>query len=568
MTARSLAAHGMLLALGVLAPRPAAAAWSANGNAVCTATGDQTNTVMTGDGGGGMFIAWQDDRSGTSDLYALHLTASGSVSPGWPANGFAVCTATGDQKLAVITADGAGGFFLAWEDYRVAGGESDVYLQRVTGSAAIAAGWPANGLAVCALAHSQGYPSLIADASGAIVAWQDDRSNTSSDLYVQRVNGSGAFQWTSNGVALCTAIGNQLFPSMANDGASGAFVAWQDARDGDPDVYAQRVNGSGAPQWTGGGVAVCTAAFEQLSPRLVQDASGGVLLEWDDYRDLNADLYAQRLNGAGVRQWAANGVALCTDLAEQYGTCMVSDGAGGAIVTWTDYRGGAGDLYAQRVNSSGAVQWAGDGAVMCNAVGDQFDASAVPDLAGGMYLVWADARGGAGTADIYAKRVTSSGATFSGWNASGALVCNGDNAQLRPAVLADGAGCFIAWSDERGGIGTPDIYAWRAGSSTSVSVPLGVPDAIGLAPPFPNPVRAGVTLRFQMSALGWVRLTVLDVTGRRVRALMDDPGLDPGVHTLQWDGRDESGALAPAGLYLIALQAPAGSYLRKITVIR
>src|SRR5262249_6426438 len=157
---------------------------SANGNLVCNAAGDQSNTLVVGDGSGGFFVVWQDDRTGTSDLYALRLTAAGNVSPGWPAHGFAGCTAAGDHEPARPAADGAGGFYLAWEDYRDASGESDVYLQRVTGAGAIASGWPVNGLAVCALIHSQGYPSLIADGAGATVAWQDDRNGVSSDIYI------------------------------------------------------------------------------------------------------------------------------------------------------------------------------------------------------------------------------------------------------------------------------------------------------------------------------------------------------------------------------------------------
>ena len=562
------------LAVLLLAARPAAAAWSANGNLACNAAGDQSNTLLVSDGSGGMFLIWQDDRSGTSDLYALRLTGNGVVSPGWPANGYAVCTAGGDQKLAVAAADGAGGFYLAWEDYRVPGGESDVYLQRVTGFATVAAGWPADGLPVCALAHSQGYPTLIADGTGAIVAWQDDRDGVSTDLYAQRINGAAAVQWAAGGVAICTAVGNQFFPSMVSDGAGGAFLAWQDARDGDPDVYAQRVNAAGAPQWSANGVPVCNALYEQLTPRMVPDGSGGVLVEWDDYRDLNSDVYAQRLNGSGVRQWATQGVALCNDLSEQYSSSFVTDGAGGGIVTWTDYRGLEGDLYAQRVNGSGTPQWLANGLVICNATGDQFDATAVPDLANGMYLVWSDARGGPGSADIFAKRVTSSGGTANGWQATGSLVCNAPDAQMRPAVLGDGAGCFVAWSDERGGVGTPDIYAWRAGGSSSVDVPSApVVTALDFAPPFPNPAHGGsrgpgVTLRFQTAEITPARMTVFDLAGRRVRALLDDSNLAPGWHTVRWDLKEDSGSPAPAGLYLITLQTTAGPQVRKLTVVR
>jgi hypothetical protein len=567
LSARSLRRLAALLALLALAPRDARATWSANGNAVCTATSEQSTPVMTSDGGGGLFIAWQDSRSGNADLYATRINANGSVVPGWPINGYVVCAAPGDQKLAVIAADGAGGFYLAWEDYRVPGGESDLYLQRITGLGAPSAGWPVNGLAVCALAHSQGFPSLIADASGATVAWQDDRSGT-SDVYVQRVSLSAAPLWTENGVAVCTAAGLQMFPTLVSDGAGGAFVAWQDSRGGDNDVYLQRVNSAGTPLWAADGVPVCTAVDEQLTPRLVGDA-GGVIVEWDDYRDFNSDVYAQRLNASGVRQWPAGGVALCTDLAEQYSTAIVADGVGGAIVVWTDYRGGSGDLYAQRVSSAGATQWLANGAVMCNAVGEQFDATAAPDLANGMYLAWADARGGVGTADIYAKRVTSSGGTANGWTANGSLVCNAANAQQRPAVMADGAGCFVAWSDERVTIGSADLYALRVGSSTSVDVPLPPrTPAIGLAAPFPNPARSGVTLRFESSAAGPVRLEVIDLAGRRVRSLLDETDFPGGTHVVSWDTRDQAGALAPAGLYLVVLQSGAGLETRKVAIVR
>jgi FlgD Ig-like domain len=569
LSARSSIAPATLLALSLFAPDSARAAWTANGNLVCSAANDQTNLIMAPDGGGGMFIVWQDDRAGNADLYATRLTSAGSVAAGWPANGYAVCTAAGDQKLPVIAPDGAGGFYLAWEDYRVPGGESDLYLQRVTGSATLAAGWPANGLAVCALAHSQGFPCMIAGTSGAIVAWQDERSGTSTDVYVQRVSGAAAPQWTANGVALCTAAGHQMFPTIASDGADGAIVAWQDARNGNTDIDAQRIGSAGTPLWAAGGVPVCGATDDQLTPRIVADAGGGAIVEWDDDRDFNSDVYTQRLNASGVAQWGADGVALCTDLSEQYSAAIVADGMGGAIVTWTDYRGGGGDLYAQRINASGATQWLANGAVMCDATGEQFDAQAVSDLANGMYLVWADARGGAGASDIYAARVTSSGAIAKGWLANGSLVCNAINAQQRPAVLADGAGCFVAWADERNGVGSGDVYAWRSGSSTSVDVPLPpLAAALGLAPPFPNPARGGVTLRFESSAFGPARLTIVDLAGRHVRSLLDDGDLPGGTHVLSWDGRDEAGALAPAGLYLVVLESLGGHETRKVAIVR
>ena len=79
-------------------------------------------------------------------------------------------------------------------------------------------------------------------------------------------------------------------------------------------------------------------------------------------------------------------------------------------------------------------------------------------------------------------------------------------------------------------------------------------DVLSLAPFTPNPSRGERTVRFTLPVAGDVRLEVLDVTGRRVRTLV--AGLLPaGPHERTWDGRDERGNPAHAGLYFVRLSA-------------
>jgi len=59
------------------------------------------------------------------------------------------------------------------------------------------------------------------------------------------------------------------------------------------------------------------------------------------------DLYAQRIDADGVPRWTANGVAVTTAAGNQELAKVVSDGAGGAIVSWRDARSGVDlDIYA------------------------------------------------------------------------------------------------------------------------------------------------------------------------------------------------------------------------------
>src|SRR5262249_1847970 len=153
--------------------------------------------------------------------------------------------------------------------------------------------WPhdANNGNVALCSPSGGYPTIVSDGSGgAIVTWMDGRSGN-SDIYAQRGTALGVPLWTANGVALCTAAGAHQAPTIGSDGAGGAIVAWSDNRSGtDYDIYAQRVNSAGEPQWPANGVVVCAAPNLQATPTMVTDGAGGAIVTWNDYRFPSTDI--------------------------------------------------------------------------------------------------------------------------------------------------------------------------------------------------------------------------------------------------------------------------------------
>jgi hypothetical protein len=101
--------------------------------------------------------------------------------------------------------------------------------------------------------------------------------------------------------------------------------------------------------------------------------------------------------------------------------------------------------------------------------------------------------------------------------------------------------------------------------TAGVAPVAGAGSALELAVPRPNPARGEV--RFEFQALhGVARLTVWDVTGRRVAALWDAPA--PGPTTVRWDTRASDGRPVPPGIYLVRLSdTTGGSRLRRITVM-
>src|SRR5262249_28042537 len=106
---------------------------------------------------------------------------------------------------------------------------------------------------------------------------------------------TAAMAWQTNGNPVCTAPNTQEGPAICSDGAGGAIIAWWDFRYGDYDIYAQRVGADGTMKWDADGVEICTEALTQDAPKIVPDGAGGAIITWEDFRNgVTNNLFAQR----------------------------------------------------------------------------------------------------------------------------------------------------------------------------------------------------------------------------------------------------------------------------------
>jgi hypothetical protein len=446
-TRKVLSLAGILLA--VIAVPSLWAYWIPAGTPVCTAVDEQTYQKMISDDAGGTIIAWRDSRNGSRDIYAQRVDVSGDVL--WTVDGVALCLAAGSQYDLRLVSDGSGGAIVVWRDNRN-GFDPEIYAQRVNASGNVQ--WTSDGVAVCSVGDAFNCPRIAPDgAGGAIVSWESNRFGD-YDIFAQRVDASGAMQWTVDGIAVCSAKQNQMSKKIVSDGAGGAIMVWTDRRDGNDDIYAQRVNASGTVQWAVDGVALCTDPVDQWSIYIVSDGEGGAIVTWDDQRSGDYDIYAQRVDLKGDVLWVANGVPVCSLATDQRWPRIAMDGGGGAIIEWHDLRSGNYDIYAQRISAAGAALWDVGGVPVCTLPVSQYSMCITSDGAGGAHIAWNDWR--EDSYDIYAQRVDSSGAVQ--WAVDGIPVCVLAETQHWPEIVSDGAGgAIVAWRDLRDG--NYDIYA-------------------------------------------------------------------------------------------------------------
>ncbi len=356
---------------------------SSNPKAI-TGIGDFYMSQVIADGSGGAFIAYEDYTTDNGQVILQRINNLGNIM--WTAGGINVSNnLSRDNYGARLITDGTGGVFVAWtSEIYDAVNRLEVYLQafaqRINSAGVVQ--WAAGGVQLSIASGFRGFPDIVTDGAGGLIALFADTRNSAYlpgadhefpnlDIYAQRLNAAGARLWTNDGKDVCTEVNIQYISPYRNqqaavsDGAGGAIVVFQDSRIGNTapeDLYTQRIDGNGNKMWNGAGVFVCVAAGDQYLSQVVSNGAQGATAMWTDERSASGDrIYAQQLNAAGTTLWTTNGVLLSGSTEDiWYDADLESDGLGGFIATWGLYpfpSGGLGSIKAQKVNSSGLVQW-------------------------------------------------------------------------------------------------------------------------------------------------------------------------------------------------------------------
>jgi hypothetical protein len=377
--------------------------------------------AVVDDGVGGAYVLWEHKYP--IEILAQHLDTSGQ--PTWAAGGILVTNPwTGYQASARAVSDGAGGVIVVWLDGRA--GFCD--------------------------------PSLLADC----------------DIYGQRLNSSGALLWGSAGAPVATAANNQGVGGIAivSDGAGGVIVAFQDDRinttsqggSGGYTVYAQRMDPNGNPVWPVDGIRIGqdpeagdAANIAQLM--LVQDDSRGAIGAWyfTSYAAPNTiSVRTQRISSTGQLMWGTGPLAVPgVSASDPNGTGtqtfgITTDGSGGALIvaSWTPQSTTVAVVLAQRISSTGDVAWSQSGMAVSNSTNADLNPAVLSDGSGGLFAAWQDCPNVGSNCDIAMQHLDSNGRTT--WGASQIFVSQEPNQQLAPTLQPNGTGGVVAmWTDCR-----------------------------------------------------------------------------------------------------------------------
>jgi hypothetical protein len=194
----------------------------------------------------------------------------------------------------------------------------------------------------------QGSCPLISDGNSNILAEWANKYLADVDICAQRLNSAGQCQWASN-IKACNADSIQGGGAIITDNAYGVIGCWVDRRNNNYDIYTQRTDSLGNNTWIANGVPICISDSTQWLQKIISDNSSGALITWQDKRSGNYDIYAQHVDSSGNVKWQINGMAVCTTAYDQETPKIASSDSNTAIIIWNDARSGYYRGYAQRV---------------------------------------------------------------------------------------------------------------------------------------------------------------------------------------------------------------------------
>lgn len=405
---------------------------------------EQSSSSIDGDGNGNYVITWKDERNGSNfDIFAqIYLNDSTPASDNFKVNDDG---GTVTQYRPAIAVAPNLNFVITWIDKRN-GYEWDIYAQRFSNDGTALGNnfkvneEPGN--------EEQEHPSVSIDSLGNFVIIWADEKNGDWDIYGQRYSADGTA--LSGNFKINDDTGNtlQYWPTCNCDKNGNFIVSWVDKRYYDDyDIYAQRFLADGSPIGNNFLVNDDAGYFTQLRPDINIEENGNFIIAWEDERNEDWNIYAQRYLSDGTTIGENFKINDDTPDTDQRNASISSDLAGNFVISWQDDRNDYSDIYAQRFLNNGNPT--GNNFKVNDTTSDtyEYNADLVSDKSGNFMIAWDDHRNG-NEGDIYAQSYLSNG-TATGVNVR-VNDDEGSKNQWSPAIAVAGNDNFIVtWVDYR-----------------------------------------------------------------------------------------------------------------------
>lgn len=352
--------------------------WVSGGVRLAASSSNQTDPIAISNGSGGAVVLWTEGGGGTpTRIVGVGINSSGTVT--WGPTSFFVHPDVGGVCLTSISPSGAGGLVLGWIR-----NDSGTYTSQTTAinssgtllwtTAGLTQGADCTKIPVYADTVNNAAYSLFPESTGRNWA------------YVQKYNlTTGVAQYAGNGVQVGVPGQADYALGIGTNGSSGFHAIVGGDRSASCGMFCNNssstiraVRGNDSATSTVTLMAdelyassYASSFYDTSDPgQAVGDSSGNMYIvsTWVDSGQ-QGTVVAQKVTSGGVNSWGASitggsgsmgtALAIDTDTDQTANAKIHLDGTGGAYVAWSQIAVflGDDDLYAQRIDAAGSVQW-------------------------------------------------------------------------------------------------------------------------------------------------------------------------------------------------------------------
>ncbi|MBN1326715.1 MAG: T9SS type A sorting domain-containing protein [Candidatus Cloacimonetes bacterium] len=205
-------------------------------------------------------------------------------------------------QVMSICGDGTGGFFIAWNDDRDQNMDDSSFVQYISADGEIL--FSPNGIEVATMSSRERfYPKLAYHQSSEelYVFWNEmDSSQNQRGISGQKFNLNGERLWSDNGKIIIALSPTDVLISGTGISDAGAMVIFEEAHDAISTVMkGMLLDENGNFVWTQQMVTISEVLSEKLHPVVSEYNNLQWIAVWEDRRNDDGDIYAQNITEYG-----------------------------------------------------------------------------------------------------------------------------------------------------------------------------------------------------------------------------------------------------------------------------
>lgn len=196
--------------------------------------------------------------------------------------------------------------FISWIDHR-RDPEGDVYGQLIDRNGII---WNNEGIPIADVNGKQAEISSDSDEQGNIfITWRDYRTDADGNIFSQKLNLFGETLWKKDGLPVIQLSGAQYKPKAVSDRNGGVFIGWVDKSNSSGQLYIQKIDKSGTKSFGEFGKFVSDPSLKTEDYRLFFNRNSGLTIFYTSISSTKK-MFVQKLQSNGRRELSAFGSEL------------------------------------------------------------------------------------------------------------------------------------------------------------------------------------------------------------------------------------------------------------------